>query len=141
MFIVSALWLVVLGLLAVPNLLLSRKPNAKELLDKITPYQGWIGAISAIWGLFGLVRWLLNIKFMMLLPSIGLTFLAACVVELVLGLLLGVGVMKTFVKNEEAQKKLDSVITKLAPKQGLFGLVAIGLAVWMLVARFVVWRI
>ena len=140
MFIVSAIWLVVLGLLAVPNLLLSRKPNAKELLDKITPYQGWIGAVSAVWGLFGLVRWLLNIKFMTLLPSIGLTFLAACIVELVLGLLLGVGVMKTFVKNEEAQRKLDSVIAKLAPKQGLFGIVAIGLAIWMLLARFVVWK-
>lgn len=140
MFIVHVLWLIVLGILAVPNLILSRKPNAKELLDKITPYQGWIGAVSAVWGLFNLVRWLLNIKVMMFFPSLGLTLLAVCVVELVLGLLLGVGVMKSFIKNEEAQKKLDATIAKLAPKQGIFGLISIGLGIWLLLARFVIWK-
>ncbi len=50
----SGLLLILLGILAVPSLLLSRKPEARELLDKITPYQGWIGVVFCIIGLLNL---------------------------------------------------------------------------------------
>ncbi len=53
--------LIILGILAAPSLLLSKKPNAKELLDKITPYQGWIGLGFCFWGLWGIIQALLNI--------------------------------------------------------------------------------
>ena len=33
------------GLLAASNLIIARKPNAKDLIDKLTPYQGWIGIV------------------------------------------------------------------------------------------------
>ncbi|MBK7777846.1 MAG: hypothetical protein IPI43_27650 [Sandaracinaceae bacterium] len=44
--------------------------------------------------------------------------------------------MKTFVKDEAAVAKLDTTIAKLAPKQGMLGLVAIGVGLWMIVAGF-----
>jgi hypothetical protein len=50
--------------------------------------------------------------------------------------LLGVGVLKTFIKQPEAQAKMDQMIAKLAPKQGVLGLVAIGVGAWMIVAGF-----
>jgi len=38
--------LVLLSIIAVPSLILSKKPDAKELLKKIEPYQGWIFGVS-----------------------------------------------------------------------------------------------
>ncbi len=35
------------GILAASALIIARKPNAKQLIDKLTPYQGWIGVCSA----------------------------------------------------------------------------------------------
>jgi len=32
--------LILLSIIAVPSLILSKKPNAKELLEKVEPYQG-----------------------------------------------------------------------------------------------------
>lgn len=47
--------LIILGLLAAPALFLKNKPNAKELLDKLVPYQGWIGLVFCVWGVFGII--------------------------------------------------------------------------------------
>jgi len=49
---------------------------------------------------------------------------------LLLGFLLGLGVLKTFVKDAKAHAKADELMAKLAPYQGTLGLVAIGLGVW-----------
>ena len=43
--------LILLSIIAVPSLILSKKPNAAELLAKIEPYQGWIGLIFCIGGI------------------------------------------------------------------------------------------
>ncbi|MEO0814681.1 MAG: hypothetical protein AAFY60_17600, partial [Myxococcota bacterium] len=48
------IWLAVLGALAVPSLVL-RREEMKPVLDSLTPYQGWIGAVSALWGLWGVI--------------------------------------------------------------------------------------
>ena len=57
-----------------------------------------------------------------------------------LGLLLGVGVLKTFVTGPQAHAKLDQVIARLAPKQGTMGLIAIGVGAWMIIASFM-WHV
>ena len=61
------------------------------------------------------------------------------VVQASLGLLLGVGVLKTFIKDPTAQAKMDQTIAKLAPKQGMLGLIAIGLGIWLVVADLLIW--
>jgi hypothetical protein len=123
----EGIWLVVLGILGAPSLIIAKKPNAKELIDKIAPYQGWIGAVSAVWGLIGIIRCLFNIRLLGLAPLSWLIWLVASVVLAALGLLLGVGVFKSFIKNPTAQAKMDQTITKLAPYQGKLGVAAIGL--------------
>jgi len=40
------------GILAASALIIARKPNAKELIDKLTPYQGWIGVVMFGWGIW-----------------------------------------------------------------------------------------
>jgi len=139
MGLVSGLWLAVLGILAVPSLIIAKKPNAKELIDKLTPYQGWIGAVSALWGVWGIISAILNLGMLGTWPILWATLLAVAVVQASLGLLLGVGVLKSFIKDPTAQAKMDQTIAKLAPKQGMLGLVAIGLGIWLVVADLLIW--
>ena len=63
-------------------------------------------------------------------------FLGDAVLLLALGLLLGVGVLRAFVKNAAAQARMDQTITRLAPYQGNLGTVAIVLGIWMVVSSF-----
>jgi len=121
---IKGITLIILGILAVPSLLLSRKPDAKEYLDKITPYQGWIGLAFCFWGIWGIIQSVLH------MGSIGTGWmlgLAVSVVTAVLGFLLGYGMINDLLlsKNEEAQEKGAELRAKLAPMQGKFGIAAI----------------
>ncbi len=125
-----------LGALAASNLIIAKRPDAADALAKLAPYQGWMGAISALWGIFGIISSVLGIALLSVWPILWITGLANAVILAALGLLLGVGVLKTFIKAPEAQAKMDETIAKLAPKQGVLGLVGIGLGVWMILASF-----
>lgn len=133
---VNGIWLIVLGVLAVPSLIIAKKPNAKELIAKMTPYQGWIGAISALWGVWGIISAVMHIGWLTTWPIYWATWLADSVLLFALGLILGIGTLKTFIKNPQAQAKMDETLAKLQPKQGMLGLAAIGVGVWMIVAGF-----
>ena len=104
------------------NLIIARKPDAKELIGKIAPYQGWIGAISALWGAWWLVNWILHVRLMMTWPILGITWLADSLLLRASALLCGIGVLKTFIKAPAATEKLDLTVAKLAPFQGMLGL-------------------
>jgi hypothetical protein len=126
--------LIILGILAVPSLLLSKKPNAKELLDKITPFQGWIGLVFCFWGIWGIITSVLNMGMF----SIGwMLSLAVSVVTAVLGFLLGYGMINELLlsKNDEAKEKGAELRTKLAPLQGKFGMAAIILGIAFILYR------
>jgi len=131
----SGIWLVVLGVLAAPNLVISKKPEAKEILDKLIPYQGWFGAVSAIYGVIDVIRFLGRMRWFDLIPVGMLTFIVGALVTLALGLLLGIGVIKSFVGSDEAKAKMDELIAKLAPKQGTLGLVGLIVGIWIIVYR------
>ncbi|MBL8949951.1 MAG: hypothetical protein JNK82_04185 [Myxococcaceae bacterium] len=131
---VNGIWLALLGVLAVPSLIIAKKPNAKELIAKLTPYQGWIGAISCLWGVWGIISAVLNLGWLTAAPIYWITWLADSVLQFALGLILGIGTLKTFIKNPQAQTKMDETLAKLQPKQGVLGLAAIGVGVWMIVA-------
>ena len=136
MGILAGISLLLLGVLAAPSLLLSRKPEAKVLLDKIVPYQGAFGAICAVCGAFGVANAFLKLRWLESFPIWWVTYFGTSVLELALGLLLGVGVLKMFIKAPQAQLKLDVVTTRLAPRQGLIGLVAICVGAWCVFANF-----
>ncbi len=134
MGLASGVWLAVLGILGASNLIIARKPDAKELIAKIAPYQGWMGAVSALWGVWMIVHAILNLGVLTAAPILWITYMASAVLQAGLGVLLGTGTLKTFVKQEQAQEKLDQLVAKLAPYQGTLGLVAIGVGAWTVVA-------
>lgn len=135
----NGITLVILGILAVPSLLLSKKPDAKEILDKITPYQGWIGLIFCFWGVWGIVTAILNLGWLTSAPIWWATFAAGAFVETALGFLLGYSLIAKLVlsKNEEAKEKGEQLLAKLQPMQGKVGLIAIGLGIWWIVASLI----
>ncbi|AYV55143.1 MULTISPECIES: hypothetical protein [Leptospira] len=136
---VSGITLIVLSILAVPSLLLAKKPDAKELLAKISPYQGWIGLVFCFWGIYGIVfQGLLGLGWLPTWPIYWVTALAGNIVQAVLGFILGFGTISTYVlsKNEEAKKKGAELLAKLAPIQGKLGIFGIAVGVWTIVASF-----
>ncbi|MFB6230537.1 MAG: hypothetical protein ABEL04_05240 [Salinibacter sp.] len=129
----TGIWVVVLGTLGGSSFIVSRRPDAQEVIDQLAPYQGWIGAISALWGGFTLVSQLLNLGSMAGAPLVWWTMTANGAVLLALGLLLGVGVLKSFDYGAEAKEKIDQTVQALSPYQVTLGLVGIGLGIWTLV--------
>jgi len=51
----SSIIAIVGGTIAASSIIVAKKPNAQELIDKLTPYQGWIGVVLTIWGVLGLI--------------------------------------------------------------------------------------
>jgi hypothetical protein len=131
---VYGIWLLVLGVVAVPSLVIAKRPDAKQMIDKLTPYQGWIGAVSCLWGVWGIISCILNLGLLSTHPIWWASWLAGSVLQAALGLILGIGTLKTFIKNPQAQAKMDETLTKIQPKQGVLGLAAIGVGIWEIVA-------
>src|SRR5579859_1110071 len=97
----AGIWLIVLGILGASSLIIARRPDAKDMIGKLAPYQGWIGASSVLWGLWIALWTILNMGVLIKWAFIGfVTLLGVSFVLVTLGLLLGVGVLKTFVKSE-----------------------------------------
>jgi hypothetical protein len=115
------------GILAASALIIARKPNAKDLIDKITPYQGWIGIVMFIWGVFGTLQCVGGISMLSSRPLFWLFWLASGVADLVVGFLLGFGLITKYAlgRNAAAQAKGQQIRAKLAAYQGVFGLFAI----------------
>ena len=78
---------------------------------------GWLS-----YGMYGVILWA--------------TLTASAVLQLGLGILLGIGILKSFIKNPEANKRMDQTVAKLTPYQTKFGLAAIALGAWCIVATF-----
>jgi hypothetical protein len=123
------------GLLAASALIIARKPNAQQLIDKLTPYQGWIGVVLFFWGIWGLSYVL---RFMSVMSPIGLVLtIAMTAADLVVGFLLGFGLITKYTLrgNAAAMARGQVLRQKLATYQGAFGLLAIAMGTLFVVLR------
>ncbi len=129
--------LILLSLIAVPSLILSKKPNAQELLDKIAPYQGWIGLVFCISGIWGIIQAILNMGLLSTFPIWWITWLAGSVVQATLGFILGYGTISKYLlgSSEEAKEKAGQLLAKLAPLQGKLGILGVGVGIWIIIAN------
>lgn len=130
--------LILLSIIAVPSLILSKKPNAKELLEKVEPYQGWIGLVFCFWGVWGITTAVLNLNWLSIAPIWWITLLVGNIISAALGFMLGSGLINRLFlsKNEVAKAKAEELRAKIAPKQGKLGILGIVVGIWMIVASF-----
>lgn len=139
---IYGLTLIILGIIAAPSILLSRKPEAKALLNKITPYQGWIGVIFCFLGIWSILSCILNLGLLASFPIYWAIRLLVAVVETSLGFILGYGLIAQHLlaKNADASIKGKHILGKLLPFQGKLGILAIILGVVQIISTFI-WRV
>jgi uncharacterized membrane protein len=114
------------GLIAASSLIVSKKPNAKDLLDKLVPFQGIIGVILLAWSIFGVLG---------LLSYFSIISLAVVVVEFIVGFLLSYGLLSKFLlsKNEAAKEKGQALRLKLTKYQVPAGVILVVLGILSIV--------
>ncbi len=112
--------LILLGVLAASSMIVKMKPEAKDLIDKIVPIQGWLGLVGFVLGIYYTVIHLLSGGF--LIVYFAMTLLMAA-----LGLLMGFGLISKYMlsKNEEAMAKGEAIRSKLATFQIPLGIAGI----------------
>ncbi|MDT4954747.1 MAG: hypothetical protein QOJ02_2885 [Acidobacteriota bacterium] len=141
--ILLALLLIIGGALAIPSLIAKKNPNAMEMLNKVVPFQGVIGIILLLWGLYMLFADVLagGFSFLMALsPLWGIIYLLTVLVSIGLGALLGYGLIAKYAlsKNADAARSGEALHLKLAGIQAPLGIAGILLGILMLVFRFIV---
>jgi hypothetical protein len=115
------------GILAVSGLIIANKPDAKQIIDKLTPYQALIGvamiALSVIsfFRLLGVLTDMFKLNFMW-----GLGVWCMIGTGVALGALFGMPQIVKWIPGESsAEQKAMEFSQKVAPFQVLLGLVAL----------------
>ncbi|MCH2042886.1 MAG: hypothetical protein MK212_02005 [Saprospiraceae bacterium] len=124
---------ILVGVLSLSNLIIERRPNAKEIIEKIAKYQAAIGLAAALISLLSLMS--INVILRMSFFDMLLTFvcMGAC---LVAGFILGFPLIQSFVLTdlgEEAEEKGEAIRKKLLPYHALAGLLALGTGVYVFI--------
>ncbi|NUP91186.1 MAG: hypothetical protein HUU25_15415 [Candidatus Sumerlaeia bacterium] len=129
MSLILSLALIVLGLLACSSLIISKKPNAKELLDKIAPFQGYIGLVLLVLGLVNLVQAILNIG-VMFSSIYGIIGLLVIFVSIALGFLASFTLLGQWFGGSAAAEKGVALRAKLILYQVPLGVAGIVLGAY-----------
>ena len=127
------LWPIVLilgGILGCAGLIVAKKPDAKELIGKLQPFQAGIGVALLVFGVLNLLDALRLLSFVGALPVLVITAFAAVISAIVLGIMFGMPMVAKLSASGAA--KGEELGKKLAPYQTMVGLVAIGTGVIML---------
>ena len=124
------------GILAASALIIARKPSAKQLIEKLTPYQGWIGIVMFFWGIWEVLGALRFLSLLSVRPLLWVFWAATGVADLVVGFLLGFGLITKYAlgSSDGAKRRGEAIRLKLANYQGVFGLLAVFMG-----ALYIVW--
>jgi hypothetical protein len=131
MWVITVVILFVAGVLGAANLIIAKKPNARELIEKLTPYRGWIGVVLVLWGIWDLIGVFRFLGALSAAPVWWVLYLVTAVTELALGFLLGYGLISKYALggSPQALEKGQQLRAKLANYQGPLGVTAIVLAI------------
>jgi hypothetical protein len=126
-------------MIASSNLIIARKPNARELIDKLTPYAGWIGIVMFGWGVWETIGVVTHLGFLASAPQQWVFWTLVALSDLLVGFLLGFGLITKYTMSgsKVAQEKSAAIREKLAPYQGGLGIFAIVMGVAYLVWLYV----
>jgi len=138
MDVINAILCIVGGILAISGLIIANKPDAKQLIDKLVPFQAIIGVAMVALGLVNFLRLMgyltntfkLNLFF-------GLSIWCMLGTSVALGALFGMPQIVKWIPGESnAERKAMELTQKIAPFQVILGLVAIVASLVYLLYRF-----
>lgn len=125
---------IIAGILAASSFLIKKLPDSASLIQKIKPYEGFIGAAALAMGILTLF----NINAMMRIGMMyGVISLVCIVSSMVMGFLLGFPVLQDLLLDElseNARKKSDDLYERLMPYKVISGMAAIGTGLYLLFA-------
>jgi hypothetical protein len=123
------------GLLAASGFIIKKRPDAKQMIDKLAPYQGWIGVTMFLWGIKEIFSVLTSMTLLSVAPLRWIFWTLSGVSDLLVGFLLGFGLITHYAlsKNEQARQKGAEIREKLVGIQAPLGLVTIALGAIYLV--------
>ncbi|NMB74194.1 MAG: hypothetical protein GYA21_03590 [Myxococcales bacterium] len=134
-FVLTLVLLFALGVLALAAKIVQKKPNAAELLGKLSKASGVIGIIAALWGVYDLISTLSNISWIARVSVLLLlTALAIEAVFIVLGFIFGYAMVASLL-NEQAKAKGEAMRQKLTGFQTTLGYASLILCAWLLLVR------
>jgi len=96
MVFVSTIIGVLGGILAMSSLFIGKSPAARQQLEKLAKYQGWIGLTMFGWGVWELIETVLGLGLLGQRPLLWIFWLAMAVADFSVGLLLGFGLIATY---------------------------------------------
>lgn len=123
---------IIAGLLAASSIVIKKLPNASKLIEKIRPYEAFIGAAALLMSVFSIFKISTYFKLGFFSGVISSACIASCVV---MGFLLGYPMIQELVlddMSEDARRKGEEIYDKLTPYKVLSGLVGIGTGIYLL---------
>ena len=129
MGLLHGLWLLVLGALGASTLV-GRDRRGARVVAELEPYKGWIGVASAVVGAWRLFWVLLELPALRwfnhwLLRAVDGALLVS------LGLVLGVGIFRSWMRSPTAQTTVDGWTRKLQPYREKLGVTAMVLGAYL----------
>jgi hypothetical protein len=125
------------GVLGASSLIVAKKPDAKELLAKLVPYQAGIGVALLAIGILSLLRGIGDFGLMFrMIPIRSIAVYGSIIVAILLGFIFGMPLIAQWIPGDSpAEQKASEMSKKLAPYQTILGLAAIGLSLLFLLFR------
>lgn len=138
MDLITPVLLILGSILAISGLIIAKKPDAKALIDKLSPYQAVIGVAMLATGIWWLLRWggyLFDaFKFNAVLAA---AIWGVIGVSILLGALFGMPQIAKWIPGDSpAEQKALELSQKVAPYQVVLGLLGLASALIYLLFRF-----
>ena len=146
MLYIGPLAVIVASLVALSTFIIAKKPEAKQLFEKIAPYQGFLGVGLLAWGVYDLWHLVISSYWgdrsywgvvMEVDKLAGIALIAYIISEILLGFLLGFGLIATWIPGEGgAEKKGLEIQKKLLGFSMPIGIVGLVSAIlWLIKIR------
>jgi hypothetical protein len=137
MDIVTPVLLLLGGILASSSLIIAKKPDAKGLIDKLTPYQAGLGVVLLVLGIWNFITYLGFLMHPFGWALAGITMWAMIASLILLGFLFGMPQIAKWIPGESsAEQTALELAKKLVPYQTPLGVLAIVSALLALLIRF-----
>jgi len=139
MVLITSIVLIVLGVLAASSSIIAKRPDAKSYIDAVVPYQGWLGIVACVWGIWIVLNAIVHLEWIRYIPIWWLTVLLSGALQFCLGVLLGYELLTKYLlgRNEEATKRGEQLRQRLVPYQVTLGYAAIILGVWFVAVTLI----